>query len=232
MADQQPSHLVINGRFRDYFRLHLSLNQEVQVLKTKRTVSLLTGMVLGDGCLKLGSTGVQLAIKHGASQKAYLEHKAVLLGEVFGRVPKVRSINNNGYPGFELAIQDPYLKSLRSFIYENGSKFFSKKVLSRLDPEGLALWHMDDGNLTLHKRKESIHSREIYLNTYCSFVEAETIKEFLKERFGLDFRIAKHKEAFRLACNTSNAKQFVEIVKPFVIPSMNYKIDLKYNQPM
>lgn len=195
-------------------------------------------MSLGDGCLRRlshiypSSKKGSLCIKHCLKQKPYLVYKAKLLSEIFQKDIPVKDINNSGYPGCYLSVADDYLRCLYDFMTHEKRKFISSKVLNRLTPEGIAIWYMDDGSLTLHKSKDklSYHSREIYLNTYCSFDEAETVQVFFKTKYNIDFRIAKHKEKFRLACNTSNTQKFVALVSPFIIPEMEYKIDLKYNR--
>ena len=208
--------------------------ERFKMLKTKRTVSILTGMVLGDGHLRKPSVNdksVSLIMRHCARQKEYLAHKTELLNKIFGKKINIHEINNNGYPGVSASFGHPYFRSLRKFMYPGGGKFISKKVLNRLTPEGIAIWYMDDGSLALHKKNGYIHSREIYLNTYTSMVEAAYCRDFFKENFDIDFRISPSKGKHRLICNSKNSIKFVNIVKPYIIPTMEYKIDLKYKYP-
>jgi hypothetical protein len=201
------------------------------MIKTKKAISVLTGMVLGDGSLsKPKGNSVMFKLTHGINQKDYLIHKRDILEEIFEKKINIHEFDNGGYPGCRIEFGNKYFKPLRKFIYPNGVKTITKKVLNRLDAEGIAYWYMDDGNLTLHKNKgeDFYHSREIYLNTYVSYEEALLIKDFFYNRYNIDFRIAASKGWYRHVCNTKNTKRFIHLVEPYIISSMQYKIDMKY----
>jgi hypothetical protein len=200
------------------------------VKKTKENKSTLLAIALGDGFI---SDEGSLRIIHCAKQKEYLEYKARLLEKILEKEIQVIDFDNNGYPGCRLSISNKYFKTLRKFLYsKDRKKIISTKVLNRLTPNGLAIWYMDDGNIALHKRGNIIHSREIYLNTYCTYEEGQNIQKYFIEKYDVYFRISPSKGKFRMICNTTNAKKFIEIVKDFIIPSMYYKIDMKYNTPV
>jgi hypothetical protein len=67
------------------------------------------------------------------------------------------------------------------------------------------------------------------LNTGVSYEENVVIRDFFAEKYGVLFSIVKNNACYRLRCGTKVAKQFIEIVRPFIIPSMRYKIDLQYS---
>ena len=201
------------------------------MIKTKRAISILTGMILGDAYLtKPKPNCVSIGITHSIKQKEYLIHKRNILEEIFEKKINVHEFDNSGYPGCRIQFGNKYFRPLRKFIYPNGIKTFSKKVLNRLDAEGIAYWYMDDGNIALHRSKsgETYKSREIYLNTYVPYEEALLIKDFFYERYGVEFRLAPSKGWYRHICNTTNVKRFIHLVEPYIIPSMQYKIDMKY----
>ena len=198
---------------------------------TKKQKSILIAMSIGDGHLhKYSDTkSVELMLAHSTKQKDYLIWKVNLARRILGGKPnKIAEFNNNYYPGIRWSKADNYFRIIRKWLYKNGKKVISKKILDKLTPMGIAIWYMDDGNLTLHKRNRKIHAREIYLNTYCSKNEAEIIQKWFMEKYNIRFRVAKNKGKFRLACNTANTKRFIKIVKPYIIPSMQYKIDMRY----
>lgn len=201
------------------------------MIKTKRAISILTGMVLGDASLsKPRQNYVCFKIKHSTKQKDYLIHKRDVLQEIFEKQINVHEFNNNGYPGCKIEFGNKYFRPFRKYLYPNGVKTFTKKALDRLDVEGIAYWYMDDGSLTLHKSKTEgvYHSRAIYLNTYVSYEEALLIKDFFYERYGIEFKLSQHKGWYRHVCNSTNTKRFIHLVEPYIIPSMQYKIDMKY----
>jgi hypothetical protein len=194
----------------------------------KKDKNILLALSLGDGYLRSDNKAT-LQIIHSLKQKEYIKYKADLLRKILNKNVIVQEFNNSGYPGVKILLYHKYFKCLRRYLYKNGKKYISKSVLSRmLDPQLIAIWYMDDGNIIHHKRNGKIHSREISLNTYCSEVEAILIQEWFISNFDIFFRVAKDKNKYRLICNTKNAKKFALLVEPFLIESMKYKIDFKY----
>lgn len=185
----------------------------------------LLAISLGDGYIRKDGS---LQLLHSYKQIDYLVYKVNLISKILNKSIKISKFDNSGYPGCRAYIYDKYFRVLRKFLYKDSIKTINKSVLNRLSPELIAIWFMDDGNMTLHKRNNKIHSREIYLNTYCTEKEAKIIQEFFLNKYDIFFRVAPSKGKFRMVCNTKNAKKFVSLVEPFIIDSMRYKIDLKY----
>lgn len=195
---------------------------------------ILIGMVLGDGCLSVfrdkrytNSFHQRLTLKHGASQKEYIEYKRDLLHSIFGgKKPKVKEINNNGYLGYTVSKSNSYFRVLHKQIYPSRKKCISRKVLDKLTPHGIAIWYMDDGSLYPKKRNGKIHAYELILNTYIPIEENEIIIDYFKENYDINFKIAKSKGSFRLRLGTREARKFIKIVEPYIIDSMKYKIKI------
>lgn len=199
--------------------------------------SLMIAMVLGDGHIRIvtdkrhanSKPQSVLILKHSAKQRDYLEHKANLLHLILGgKRPRVRDINNSGYPGIVLTKNHRWFRYLRNWIYLNGVKTYQARILNCLTPEGLAIWYMDDGNLALQKRNGKIHARRLYLNTHKSKEENQIIINFFQEKYDIRFTQCLNRRLYRLTCGTQEAKKFITLVEPFIIPSMFYKIDMKY----
>ena len=90
----------------------------------------------------------------------------------------------------------------------------------------MTIWFMDDGSNT----KESFT-----LNTH-SFLRQEQlyIVDFLKNNYKITATLVKDRNKFQIRINKSSYQKFINIIKPFIIPSMIYKIDnprndLSYN---
>lgn len=199
--------------------------------------SLLIAMVLGDGYIRIVTDkrhanskpqGV-LQIRHSAKQRDYLEHKADLLHSILGGSrPTVRLIDNSGYPGVQLNKNHRWFRYLRNWIYVNGVKTYQARMLNHLTPEGIAIWYMDDGNLALPKKNGKIHARRLYLNTHKTKEENQIVIDFFKEKYDIRFTQVLNRGWYRLTCGTQETKKFISLVEPFIIPSMSYKIDMKY----
>lgn len=207
-------------------------------MERKVKKSILIALVLGNGCVQVVKDkghpnsklqGV-LKILHLARQKVYLEYKAKLIHSVLGgKKPKVNLSNNNVYPKVYLSKSHRWFRYLRNWIYINGEKTYQTKILKHLTPEGLAIWYMDKGSLSLKKRDGKIHSRELFLNTHVSKEENQVLIDYFLETWSIKFYQVKNKGSYRLGCGTKEAKKFIEIIKPHIIPSMVYKIDMKYS---
>jgi predicted 3-demethylubiquinone-9 3-methyltransferase (glyoxalase superfamily) len=124
---------------------------------------------------------------------------------------------------------------LYSFIYVNGKKTFSKKVLNRLSLEGIAIWYMDDGSLYNVKYKTSkntyrYRTAQCMLNTYLSKEENEVIVKWFKDKYDIKWRIVKDKNFTRLQMGTKQARKFIALIKDYIHPSMMYKTEIKVGQ--
>lgn len=202
----------------------------------KEHKSILISLIIGDGCLYVkkdlrfaNSWHSKLIIKHSVKQLEFLNYKVSLLHSIFGgKHPDIVNINNNGFPGIVATKSNKYFRVLKKFIYKNGKKNITKNILNFLTPQGLAIWYMDDGNLSLKKRDGKVHARELFLNTHLSVEENQVIIDYFSEKWGINFTQVKNNGLYRLRCGTKEAAKFIEIIKPYIVPSMLYKIDMKY----
>lgn len=207
-------------------------------MERKLKKSILIALVLGDGHIYIHTNkrypnakpSYGISFNHSAKQKEYLEYKVNLLHKALGgKKPLVTLFNNNGYPGVRASKAHKWFRYLRKVIYLNGAKTFRRALLNYLTPEGLAIWYMDDGNLSLKKRNGKIHSRELFLNTHLTREHNQIIIDYFREVWDVTFTQVKNRGWYRLRCGTHQAKKFIEIIKQHIIPSMFYKIDMKYS---
>jgi len=195
----------------------------------------LIGLVLGDGHLRVcrdkrfpNSWHSEFSVTHRASQKEYIEYKAKLLHSILGgKLPKVSLVNNNGKPGYKIYKSHRYFRVLHGWIYKNGRKCFTEKILRWLTPQGIALWYMDNGCLSAKRRNGKVHAYELTLNTYVSEEENRIIAEYFAEAYGIVFTVSKSHGSYRIRCGTKEAKKFIELIRPYIIPCMEYKVAFK-----
>lgn len=85
-----------------------------------------------------------------------------------------------------------------------------------LNEQILAVWYMDDGSLC---------DKSYYLNTQ-QFPEQEQLllSRLLLRGFGLTAKRDKDKRYYRLRFNVKESKKFVDLIRPYIIPSMAYKV--------
>lgn len=199
---------------------------------SNKDLSFLYGIIIGDGCLFKAKDGtVSLKVRHCIKQKDYLMYKSSILNRMFSSDNKVKEINNNGYPGCIYNVgRSSELKEIYQLFYPNGIKKISNKdIINNLTDEALALWWMDDGCLSMKKDKNGkIKARQGFINTYLSLEENLQLIELLNKKFNLNLKNVKDRKAYRIRLNTSDCKDFISIVKPYIHPIFKYKIDMQY----
>lgn len=197
--------------------------------------------MLGDSSINLsGGKNAFMRIQHTEKQKDYLEHKAKILEELTAVTISEIKPNGKKNPNTQYAARTrrhPFYTRCREIMYPGGKKEVSKTWLSWLTTEGLAIWYMDDGCLvkSYNYNKSGvrrIYRRELFLNT-CGFTleQNQLLKSFIKERYGVEFQLkltSKKTGYWRLKATASEANKFIEIVKPYIVPSMEYKLDMEY----
>lgn len=187
---------------------------------------IICGMLLGDG----GRCNNNFYIAHSTRQFEYALFKKELLELITGKRVDVRQ-RTNKY-GYETIVIEPKLIPLTRVLvkkcYKSGTKTFSAKFLNYLTLQGLAIWFMDDGSKSFKRVGDRIHAAEVTLNTYLSKEENEVIISYFKERWGIQWGLNKSKGKYRLRMGTREALNFFKLVEPYIVDSMNYKINLQF----
>ncbi len=196
---------------------------------------IIAGMMLGDGGLFIqkGGRHASLYFEHTMKQKPYLEHKANFLRDITEvLVNELKPSGKN--PNWHVRCKtrtNPFYTQLYNIIYPDGKKKISMEWLSWITFEGLAIWYMDDGSF--QRKGKSIN---LYTCGF-SYDENVLIQSFLQTRFNLKFDIYKASEYtgdnpeyignvyYALRANRSETRKFFELVRPFIVPCMSYKID-------
>ena len=188
------------------------------------------GSLMGDGNLspnRPDRNGVRFRLGHGAQQRDYLEWKVGLLGNV----PCSRRVGKNGAV-FADFTPLPELAELQRTVYMgNGKKTITEEYLKALTPLALAIWYMDDGSFSL--RSKGLQQRTQGGSgrvTFC--VEAMTegsrdrLVTYLRDTHGLEgsWRYAGAVRKAVLTFTTAASRRFLELVAPYVHPSMDYKL--------
>ena len=195
----------------------------------KDILGALTGALIGDGYARRN----QLVIQHSIKQKEYLLYKTELLNPDNKYKQHITEVMDTKYPYIRLFHHSKATGRLREKLYVDGKKKLTVGILNQLQPIGLAIWYMDDGNLTLHKYPNGgIKSREVYWATDSFDYEDHLLfQSWLKRVYDIDMKINQYKKGkyYRTVLNATNANKLFDIIRPYVIPSMLYKIDMCYS---
>ena len=183
-------------------------------------------MILGDAYLqKTGKTNARIRLEHSEKQKDYLLWKGLQFPEFFQGKP-TRLIRFN--PIFKKEYSylrwqsnaSPEIGKFHQKFYQNGRKIIPQELLRLLNSSlSLAVWFMDDGYF-YHRDKIAY----IYIPKY-SLEERERLLKMLKDNFSLEAKIKiKKRGNLVLVFSVEETKKLILLIKPFIIPSMQYKL--------
>jgi hypothetical protein len=189
---------------------------------TQKQTEIIYGSLLGDGSISNGIKGDYkcqsiFEEKHASSQKSYINWKYNELKTLCTSAPK--------WTGERWRIRTfhhPFFSNLRREFYPNGKKVVTESILSKITPLGLAVWFMDDGTMC----------NNFYLKLCtCGFdlKEHVTMIKWFEDRFGVKVHNAVDRGYNNLIVDVGSKRKFLAIVKPFIIPEMQYKIELGEN---
>jgi len=190
---------------------------------TERQKQFIYGGLLGDLCAvkpKGKNRNAYLSVNHSSKQAEYVQFKYSIL-KPFVRVPP-RIIQNFGW-GKELiafhTLCHPEFTEIYNICYQGGRKTISWDWLLKIHSSfALAIWYMDDG---------SLNKSAATINTH-SFSEDEQLilQEWLQKRWKI-YTIIKQdnrRKRFFLFFHAKERDKFFDLIRPYVIPSMRYKI--------
>jgi recombination protein RecA len=188
------------------------------------------GSLMGDGSLspnRRGRRGVRFYMGHGAEQHEYLDWKVSLLGNI--GVSRRENAQGAVFADFTPL---PELAELHDTVYLlPGRKTLTEEYFKALTPLSLAIWFMDDGSFTL--RSKGLQQRTAGGSGRVQFcIEAmsegtrDRLVDYLSDNYGLDvsWRRAGAAQQAVLTFTTESSKKFLELVAPYVHPSMDYKL--------
>ena len=196
----------------------------------------LTGLILGDGYIDKGITKRSFRIK--TIHKDFAEQikkdltscTAFNISIRYNPAYSKNGVNHKEY--WELTIKShPYFaKKYHHFFNDYKKRKASLESLSWLTPKGLANWYMSDGYICLvGKESGKIRERRIEICTdRYSKENVEQMKKMLSYKFDLTVGLVKRNNCYRLRIKSDSYQKFIEIVAPYVVPSMQYKLYLGY----
>ena len=200
----------------------------LQSLFPPHQLDVIIGSLLGDARLECRSAGIRysvtarLRMHHGEKQKGYVFWKYKILKNLVLQVPQ-ESIWDNPKRNLHEVSWYFHTRSFDEFgilyhyFYKNGAKILPESIFDLLTPQALAVWFMDDG---------SNMGSSLTMNTHgFSYEEQVCIVNFFKNRYAITATLVKDRTKFKIAIGKNDRATFLNIVQPFIIPSMIYKIE-------
>lgn len=192
----------------------------------KRKKAILIGMTLGDAYLqKTGSKNARIRLEHSEKQKEYLLWKSSQFPEFFQGKPK-RLVRFNPVYKKEYAYlrwqsnASPEIGEFHRKFYQDGKKIIPLELPKLLvDSLSLAVWFMDDGYF-YHRDKMAY----LYIPKF-NQEEIKLLQETLRKNFSLEAKVKiKKRGNLVLVFNVVETRKLIFLIKPYIIPSMSYKI--------
>jgi len=188
------------------------------------------GSILGDGNLKQiakKTRASQLYVSQHSSRLPYLEWLHGKLGQRFAMNPIKPKKGYEQY--YFMTKPEKELGYLMEKFYPQGKKIIPDDIGNLLKhPLSLAVWFMDDGTLD---RRSKYHYNVLIATYGFSFNGCQRLAEVLCQNFGLEVSVTKCKMRDRiyprLYVKSRSMENFVSLVKPFVHPIFQYKLESK-----
>ena len=200
----------------------ITYSSEIRALKkksfSKEQLSIVQGALLGDGCLHTAWAGTsknyRFAKTHSVKQKEYVNWTYAKLKPFILTPPAlyepVQSLKLR-------TISHPELTQLRSIFYPNGKKILPNNLaLIMQDSLALAVWFMDDGS--------RCRASDVYLNTQQFAQKDQKVLQAMLAKLQIENSLNKDKKYSRIRIKKSSIPKLYEIISPYIIPSMTYKL--------
>lgn len=217
---------VLRGQFRQP-NLSRELNR-VRLIPPMAGIQLqcALGTLLGDASLVRTGNSYQLAATHGHPQRAYAAHKADILGAAVYEVTEKGSWTK--HRRYRLSYYcKPELSKLADIVLINGRKTVTSTWTELLEPQAIAYWYMDDGSSSFTK-KAAI--KATFATESFSMAEIGLLRDRLSQ-MGISTSMPKKGKGFNISIRQRDINHFMDLVEPFMIPCLKYKIKRRLTPP-
>lgn len=130
----------------------------------------------------------------------------------------------------------PYFNKIyHKFYNDYRHRIISKYIPKYITPYGVALWYMCDGYVCLVGKKSGvIRNRRIdFATDMYSYLEVCNLQKMMLNKFNIKCSVIKRGKFYRLRVLKDSYEDFINLVYPYMIPSMLYKLYLGYEfQPI
>ncbi|MFA7087601.1 MAG: hypothetical protein WC145_13110 [Aliarcobacter sp.] len=218
---------------------------EMELTEDQR--QLILGGLLGDMSIlypNKRSRYPRIVVSQGSAQAEYTEWKYAIMKNLVGTPPK--TVVNQGYrPGNTVhrfqTRSLPCLVPMYDLVKPGGGKktVVTRRWLDEIDsPMALAVWYLDDGSLTknVNRPAQRVYGHSVQISAgYAETGKANLMAEWLDRVWGIPTRIhsgvrgAKGKpDSTVWISKSSDVDAFLDIVRPYAVPCMHYKVIRDY----
>jgi len=188
------------------------------------------GMILSDACMYKKSNHALIKFEQGYIQEEFLIHLFSLFKSYCFMVEPGKRIDLYGER--KGLIKSFWFKTFSFYSFDEIWNLFYIKstdkaiktiqeglILNHLTDRGLAYWIMGDGSLQKDRKTMILHTQSYNKN------ENLILSRELNEKFGFRSEVILHKKKyFVIKFNSKDALALHNLIKPYIIESMKYKI--------
>ena len=186
--------------------------------------SILVGLLLGDGHVETVTRDrtYRLKVEYSLKQKEYVDWlseqwKDFVRDEPYQREKTLQGKRFSSY-GFTTRSSGEFRFYAQQF-YDGRKKIIPKLFAKLIDPLALAIWFMDDGSFkSIHHKTYIIHAIG-YAKS-----ELEIVQKVLDKKFGIKITLHRQYDRWRIYFLSETADKFKNLIQPFMVPSMLYKL--------
>jgi len=219
-------HDIFSTPARKLIKLVKEWNQEIQInppiLVTQHEHNLFIGSLLGDASIRQREKNSCFRVAHSIKQRKYINYKLNIINNfrISEFSERSRVINGRKVDMIYLSTDThPVFNYYRNLFYKNNKKTISKEIIEQLNPMSLAFWICDDGSY------DKTQGYIVLCTNAYTLEEHNLMKEFFKEKFGLDPTIGfRDKKYYYLRFKQMDSKKLIKIIEPFIPKCMKYKI--------
>jgi len=205
---------------------------------TQRQKEIIYGAFMGDGS-RMSPNAIR--IKHGPKQKDYVYWKYKELQSIASREPYLTTEFDKRFQKdiiswifYTKANSDVELIVSQFYNNEKKKKIVTPGILEQLTPLSIAIWFQDDGKTDFNRRgifvgQAAITPSAIFCTESFSLDECQMICDWFKAKYNIEAVLRNCKKGKRYRIRIVNFYDFVELIKPYVFPLFQYKIDYKAN---
>ena len=209
--------------------------KKTEIRLTQRQIEILYGSMMGDAkALSLSAA----AFKHSIKQKEYLfwkfsEFKSVCKEKNLKKYSQYDKRYDKYYYGWSFYTKaNTDVETCIKEFYNTGIKEITPQILDKITPLGLAVWFMDDGIGGYNNKYTTGHNstpEARFCTDSFSLKSCNNILEWFRNKYNftvvLRERELKDRMGYRVLIRSNSVYDFFNIIRPYILPSMLYKID-------
>jgi hypothetical protein len=206
-------------------------------MNKKELTRLISAMVIGDGSLRKwqGVKNAGYSFGQIATHKDYVDWQMNILSEITTPSVKWYDAKEGHQAIYKVWTKShPFFTTLYDRTYFNGRKSVSTHDLELFDWQSAAIWFMDDG-YRLKSADKNQRGNVFYSTDNYTHAEVILLQKVLYNKLNIPFNIRRRgykKDGtiiYRLVATKDNAERFIEGIKPFILPSFEYKLSSERN---